>query len=65
MVITGHGFVVVVTAGSVGSAGAAVGGAAIRGTVCSVVVMTGGRVTGVVTGARLIVGGGAVTALHN
>ncbi len=56
MVITGRVVVVVVTGGSVGFAGAAVGGAAIRGTVCSVVVMTGGRVTGVVTGARLIVG---------
>lgn len=59
MVITGRVVVVVVvTGGSVGSAGAADGGAAIRGTDCSVVAITGGRVTGVVTGARLIVGGG-------
>uniref|UniRef100_UPI000ACCB5F7 hypothetical protein n=2 Tax=Rhodococcus TaxID=1827 RepID=UPI000ACCB5F7 len=64
MVITGRVVVVVVTGGSVGSAGDAVGGAAIRGTVCSVVVMTGGRVTGVVTGARLIVGGGGATVVR-
>ncbi len=51
IVITGR-VVVVVVGASVGAT------AACGGTVASVVVTIGGRVTGVVTGARLIVGGG-------